>query len=392
MTDNKDFKRLVRERMAKTGESYTAARAHLHPGAGEPNAIEDFRKQMYSPPDVERVASHLEHRYGIRVTKLTELDVGVFRVTRATAPSWIARVFPAARPISAVEGDAEILRFLEKHEFPAERCAQAEAVSELDRRGVLVTECVPGLNGRSDVSGETLFALGDLLGRLHTLPAEPGATAREAGSWHHVSVLGGGRREDVDALLPLLAAAAHGVASEDRATFESVCADLRAIDGCGDLPHALIHTDPSGANTIASHGGSPVLVDWTGAGRGPRLLSLGCLIGGSLQPHPGLPPSRDLRRTDAVIAGYRSHVRLGAEELARLPEAIAAFGLIIDCWSFLFQQVPIREVAHSLAAQKDLAHAAAERAATAFDADIGELTEWYRPAPPVVHEGQGTLL
>lgn len=29
MTDKKDFKKLVRERMAKTGESYTSARMHL---------------------------------------------------------------------------------------------------------------------------------------------------------------------------------------------------------------------------------------------------------------------------------------------------------------------------------------------------------------------------
>jgi hypothetical protein len=29
MTENKDLKRIVRARMTKTGESYTAARAHI---------------------------------------------------------------------------------------------------------------------------------------------------------------------------------------------------------------------------------------------------------------------------------------------------------------------------------------------------------------------------
>jgi uncharacterized protein YndB with AHSA1/START domain len=38
MTTNKDFKRLVRARMAKTGESYTAARSHFN-GTGSPRAV-----------------------------------------------------------------------------------------------------------------------------------------------------------------------------------------------------------------------------------------------------------------------------------------------------------------------------------------------------------------
>ena len=37
MPTDKDFKRLVRARMGKTGESYTTARAHLRPGQpGDP--------------------------------------------------------------------------------------------------------------------------------------------------------------------------------------------------------------------------------------------------------------------------------------------------------------------------------------------------------------------
>jgi hypothetical protein len=43
--------------------------------------------------------SHLESRYGSRVAQLTELDLGVFRVDRRDEPSWVARVFPAARPL-----------------------------------------------------------------------------------------------------------------------------------------------------------------------------------------------------------------------------------------------------------------------------------------------------
>ncbi len=83
----------------------------------------------------ERLSSHLEGRYRIRVAELTLLDPGgVFRVDRHDGPSWVTRVFPALRPIEAVEGDAAALRFLAQAAFPAERCAHSEPVSALTAR------------------------------------------------------------------------------------------------------------------------------------------------------------------------------------------------------------------------------------------------------------------
>src|ERR1700729_3121906 len=89
--------------------------------------------------DGERLAGHLAERYGVVVTATVTLDVGVVRVDRADGPSWVARVFSDARAIADVEGDAEILRLLERGGFPAERCAAVDAVSTLDGRAVLVT-------------------------------------------------------------------------------------------------------------------------------------------------------------------------------------------------------------------------------------------------------------
>jgi hypothetical protein len=94
------------------------------------------------------LAGHLAARYDIEVTGLTELDLGVFRVDRADGDAWVARVFPAIRPLSEVEGDADILGRLERAGFPAERCAHAEPVSELAGQGVLVTGFVPGAKAR----------------------------------------------------------------------------------------------------------------------------------------------------------------------------------------------------------------------------------------------------
>ena len=87
----------------------------------------------------DRVAGHLADCYGVAVTATATLDVGVVRVGRADGPSWVARVFSAARPLAEAEADAEILRLLERAGFPAERCAVADPVSMLDGRPVLVT-------------------------------------------------------------------------------------------------------------------------------------------------------------------------------------------------------------------------------------------------------------
>lgn len=89
------------------------------------------------------LADHPAATHDVEVTALAELDPGVFKVERAGGDPWVARVFPAARPLAEVEGDAVILRGLERAGFPAERCATASPVSRLDGQGVLVTGFVP---------------------------------------------------------------------------------------------------------------------------------------------------------------------------------------------------------------------------------------------------------
>src|SRR5580698_485298 len=111
---------------------------------------------------LDRLGRHLEQQYGITVTAITELDLGVFRVDRARGSSargssargssaqggsWVARVFPAARPSAAAYGDADVLRFAASRDFPAERLAHPEPVSTLDDQAVLVTEHVAGVRG-----------------------------------------------------------------------------------------------------------------------------------------------------------------------------------------------------------------------------------------------------
>ena len=90
----------------------------------------------------DRLAAHLEGTYGVGLSGICALDSGVFRVDRRDGPSWVARVFPAGRALEGVEGDAAILRALERAGFPAERCAHPNPTSIFEEQGVLVSEFI----------------------------------------------------------------------------------------------------------------------------------------------------------------------------------------------------------------------------------------------------------
>ena len=292
------------------------------------------------------IAEHLTATYGgIDVERVTLIE-SVHRIDRADGVPWIARVFPIERPADAVEGDAEILRFLEAHDVPAERVAAPAPVSVLDGHAVLVTELIEGTNGRPDRCPETFRAMGDLLGRLQTLPDGDGAVTRPAGSWHHLSKAGGARTEDVTALEMLLVEPQHAPLRDELAT----------IDLLDDLPHALLHPDFGTPNAMLTDDG-PVLIDWTGAGRGPRLAGLGLLLACCA----GI-----VGAVDAVVDGYAPHITLEPEELDRLGGAIRQFGLVLDCWTAVFHRGTRAHVVAALPDNRARAEALADKARAAL--------------------------
>ncbi|HEX4906415.1 MAG TPA: aminoglycoside phosphotransferase family protein [Acidimicrobiales bacterium] len=293
------------------------------------------------------LAEHLTATYGIEVERVTLIE-SVHRVDRVDGAPWIARVFPSERPVEAAEGDAEILRFLEEHDYPAERVAAPSPVSVLDGRAVLVTELVEGTNGRPDRRPETFRALGDLLGRLQTLPEAGGALARPAGSWHHLSKAGGARSEDVAALDALLVEPHHAPLRDE----------LTTIDLLDDLPHALLHPDFSTPNAMLTPDG-PVLIDWTGAGRGPRVAGLGLLLAGC---------AGVVGAVDAVVDGYALHVTLEPDEVDRLGGAIRQFGLVLDCWTAVFHPGTCDHIVAALPDNRARAEALADKARAALAA------------------------
>src|SRR5262249_49119547 len=153
--------------------------------------------------------------------------------------------------------------------------------------------------------------------------------------WHHVSFEGGGRRQDIDILSQLLADAQDIAPAGDRALYTPLRERLAELDDCGDLPQAIVHPDFSLANAILPPAGEPVLIDWMNAGIGARILSLGTLLGCA---------GGDLDLVDDIVDGYRTHVQLDQNEIARLPDAIRGFGLIVDCWTAVFRPKAVARI------------------------------------------------
>ncbi len=267
----------------------------------------------------DRLAEHLADRYGVAVTATAALDVSVVRIDRADGPSWVARVFSGARPVAEAEADAQILRALERGGFPAERCAAADPVSMFDGRPVLVTGFVePAAPLRP---GRSAALLGALLGRLSAHSAEG---LRAGGAWHHLSPTGGPAHE-IAAARQLLEEHASQIGLRDLGDYHRLCDLVERSDDCSDLPHAFVHPDFVLRNAIPTADEQLVIVDWAGAGRGPRVWAIGVLLWAAGSMHP--------RLIDVVSSRYRRHVRLEEGELARLAGAIRGRPTMLECWS-----------------------------------------------------------
>ena len=316
---------------------------------------------------------------------MTELDLGVWRVGRADGPDWVARWFPARRPAEAVAGDAATLRYLAAREFPAERCAADEPVPVLDGRSLLVTEwadAVPRQQRRDAIrAAGGLRHFGALLGRLHTLDTTPaasaggigvgdGAVARPGGAWHHLA--DGLPSAEIAAASRMLAEAAPLIPDAERAAFDALRAEVAALDAAEGLPEGLIHPDFVLANVVAAPGGM-VLVDWAGAGRGPRLWSLAFLLYAEAAKEP--------RRAGAVLLGYREHVTLEAEELDRLG-AVARAPLILRAWSVCMGQTTPTEAMTAAPQTKALTEMIATRVRMHTKRPEGPALSGQRPPLP----------
>src|SRR6202020_490680 len=92
-----------------------------------------------------------------------------------------------------------------------------------------------------------------------------------AGALHHFAE--GTMTDELDAVAGWLDAIEPRVPGGDGAALDALRTAVSQADGRDGLPEAFVHPDPVPKNVIFTAGG-PVLVDWTSAGRGPRLASM----------------------------------------------------------------------------------------------------------------------
>ena len=307
----------------------------------------------------EWLPAHLEATYGVGVKRMAPLEPwgpeGAQRVDLADGRSWVARPHGPQRPVEEVRGDAELLQFLQDQDFPAERLAHDEPVSVYGDTSVIVTDLLPGKNCRSENDPKTLHAIARLLGQLNSLPLVDGAVSRPAGGWHHLSQAGGGRDEDVRILLPMLSKAAARLPDSEQVACKELAVELESIDVCTDLPHCLINVDFGGPN-IMKWRDKLYGIDWTGAGRGPRIHSLAIFGMGAGNP----------RLVDVLVDGYREYVTLEPEELDRLPAAMVLHGLILQTWGVAFRGAMPSTILTWLARERESLDIVGERVRQAF--------------------------
>ena len=287
---------------------------------------------MDHEPAPARLLAHLRDRYGINPVAATKLSVHktyVFRIDRTDGEPWVARAFPPARPRAGVEGDAAILRFLERHDYPAERLAVDDAVSDFDGGAVLVTRFIEGV-ALPDAT-DKFAMMGELLGRLHALPCD-GSVSRPGGASGEDPSREGTPRQDLLAALAFLDAVDTKIAAADRERFERLRTKVRSADDGRGLPEGLLHGNLLHApdHAVLSEQG-PVAINWKASGRGPRLADFAYLIWGTGAWNPRRP---DQARIDAAVNAYRRHIEPTDDELERLEAVMYVRTLYLVCFGY----------------------------------------------------------
>jgi hypothetical protein len=188
------------------------------------------------------------------------LDAGVYRLRPANGgPDLVARAFGAGVQAATVNAAARVLAGLAGTPFPAGRCASGCPVLPLGGgRHLLVTEYVEPAPAPGP--GFILAWCAGLLARLATRSARD---LPSGGGWHR---LGATPSREIDEALRLGGQIGPAVG------------ELAGADDGTGLPEALIHADLTPPNAVPRGDQPPVIIDWIGAGRGPRAWPLAFLL------------------------------------------------------------------------------------------------------------------
>lgn len=278
-------------------------------------------------PLAGRLRMCLEREYDVRVRDVTPFfetpDRAVYRVD-TDRRSLVARVFSKSPAQEQVAHDAAVLLYASAAGVPAEplvRAADARPFVDLDGGAVLVTGHVgdelPPRDARS------LRLLGEIAGRLCALrpPADDPLLTRRARSLPAEDLVSG-RAWSVSARA--------GAPASWRGRLDRLDADLDATSDLEHLPRSLIHSDCQLLNTIRAADGTVSLIDWNGAGLGPRIVPLGLVLYSAVVQTAGEPARTvDLSMVEPIARGFALHASISDAELSHLADAIRFRPLVI---------------------------------------------------------------
>jgi Phosphotransferase enzyme family len=268
--------------------------------------------------DAAAVVAAVAESLGQPLSLDSVLDVDVYRLRPAAGgPDLVARAFGAGVAAATVNAAARVLTGLAGTPFPAERCASDPPVLPLGGgRHLLVTDYVEPVPAPGP--GFILAWCAGLLARLATRSAPD---LPSGGGWHR---LGGTPPDEIAEALRL-----GGQIGPSAGELVEALAD--ADDGTG-LPEALIHADLTPPNAVPRGDQPPVIIDWIGAGRGPRAWPLAVLLFAA--------GPRGARRG---LDRYSRSISLSEEELRRLPGMLITRPLALDLWSVAHERMTVQQ-------------------------------------------------
>jgi Ser/Thr protein kinase RdoA (MazF antagonist) len=223
-----------------------------------------------------------------------------------------------------VASNAAILQYAAAAGIPAEplvRAADGRPFVDLDGRAVLVTGHISG--DRPPRDAHSLRQLGEIAGRLYSLrppPDDPLLNLR-AGSLP---------TEDLASGRAWLATGRARAPTSWRERLDRLDADLAATSDLEHLPRSLIHSDCQLLNAIRASDGRVILIDWEGAGLGPRIVPLGLVLYSTVvqtADEPARPV--DLALVEPIAQGFALHASISDAELNHLADAVRFRPLVI---------------------------------------------------------------
>ncbi len=284
--------------------------------------------------DVATIVDAVAEAMEIPLALHSELDIDVYRLRPKTDRSdLVVRALGPAVAQPTVDAAARVLHGLADTPFPAEHCATDNPVLSLgEGRHLLLTEYV-----QPSAPPSPGFVLAWCAGLLGRLASRSGDELPAGGGWHR---LGATPSAEIDEALRLGGQIGPSVA-------EIVDALADADDGTG-LPEAMIHADLTAQNAVPQGGEPPVIIDWVGVGRGPRIWPLAFLL---FTAEP-----RGARRT---LGRYQRSVSLAEDERIRLPGMLWVRPLTLDLWSVAHERMTAQQAITRLRAHRVRAEAIA---------------------------------